>query len=167
MKIYKTYGTTDYLNKLKEKLSEEKVLMLTGEEDQSVLLHETNGESIFQEGTTYEVIDGTGEFLSAGFAVLNNIPVSDEGRSLFEYRFQNRARLIESEPGFVAIRVLRPLTTNTYIILTLWEKEKDFLAWQDSKAYNQAHKKRGISDDGDQQSIFPRPSYVTKYSVYN
>ncbi len=38
--------------------------------------------------------------------------------------------------------------------------------WQSSKAYNEAHKKRGTSEGVDQQpSIFSRPSYVTSYHV--
>jgi heme-degrading monooxygenase HmoA len=165
MNMYKTYGSTDYLYRLKEGILEGDALLLSDEEDRSVLLHETDGKSTFHEGTSYDVIDSAGRFSDAGFAVLNNIPVSKEGRSLFEYRFQKRAGLIEKEPGFVAIRVLRPLENDTYVILTLWESERDFLKWKESKAYNEAHKKRGASDGIDKQSIFPRPSYAAKYSV--
>ena len=99
--------------------------------------------------------------------MLNNIPVTEDGRSTFEGRFQQRARLIEQEPGFQAIRVLRPLDTDTYVIMTIWGNESDFKNWQTSKAYEHAHKKRNTSEGVDlqQPTIFPRPSFVTTYSV--
>lgn len=113
----------------------------------------------------YEVLDAVGP-LGGSFVVCNNIPVTDEGRPLFEHRFQQRARLIEKEPGFVAIRVLRPLKSDTYVIMTMWENESAFRRWQQSKAYEKAHQKRGTEKAIDQQrSIFPRSSYVTTYAV--
>lgn len=164
MKLYITYGTVDYLAKLVKNNPEQQLLLMSNQ-DTAVLFHESNGESIFKEPKKYEVLDSTGDITKGSFAVLNNIPVSDEGRPLFEKRFSERARLIENEPGFTAIRVLRPSRSDTYIILTLWESEQHFKAWQDSKAYEHAHKKRGSSDGIDHQSIFPRPSYVTTYSI--
>nr|WP_272495663.1 antibiotic biosynthesis monooxygenase [Bacillus pinisoli] len=160
-----TSGTLDYLQKIVENNEEQNLLILQDSEEQVLLIHETNNESIFNEAREYEVIDQTGKLPDMGYAVLNNIPVTEEGRPVFEYRFQNRARMVESEPGFAAIRVLRPLNSDTYIILTLWNSEQDFLNWQTSKAYDHAHKKRGTSEGVDQQPIFPRPSYVTKYTV--
>lgn len=97
------------------------------------------------------------------YAVLNNIAVTQEGRPLFENRFKNRAGKVENEPGFKAIRVLRPLEGDTYVILTLWEEEKAFQNWQQSNSYQEAHKKRGTSAGIDTTSIFSRPSYVTAY----
>ena len=47
---------------------------------------------------------------------------------------------MENEPGFKAIRVLRPLEGDTYVILTLWEEEKAFQDWQQSNSYQEAHK---------------------------
>ncbi|RSK26336.1 antibiotic biosynthesis monooxygenase [Bacillus sp. HMF5848] len=159
-KLYITSGTHDYL----QRISEDNMLLLMEDDNEGILIHETEGEGLFESSRNYEVLDSTGSFDEAGFAVFNNIPVIDEGRSVFENRFMNRARLIESEPGFVAIRVLRPLDTDTYIIMTLWDKQESFNKWQESKAYEKAHTKRGTSAGIDQQkSIFPRPSYVKTF----
>ncbi|WP_110114371.1 antibiotic biosynthesis monooxygenase [Bacillus sp. CGMCC 1.16541] len=165
MNVFITYGTQDYLRKVKEEYAQETMVLMHKEEDQFALLHETEEKTVFNEAHTYEVLDAVGNLPEGGFAVLNNIPVSDEGRPLFEHRFNQRARLIEKEPGFAAIRVLRPLKRDTYIILTMWKDEQSFKNWQESKAYDKAHKKRGTSEGVDQQSIFPRPSYVTHYQV--
>ncbi|WP_226670048.1 antibiotic biosynthesis monooxygenase family protein [Metabacillus litoralis] len=164
MNLYITYGTTDYLEKIKKDHPDQSLLHMENI-DTSVLFHETQQQSIFNEPKKYEVLDSSGELANGSYAVLNNIPVSAEGKPLFEQRFSERARLIESEPGFSAIRVLRPKSGDTYIILTLWENEQYFKAWQDSKAYENAHKKRGTSEGVDKHSIFPRPSYVTTYSL--
>jgi len=165
MKIYMARGTYDFLKKIKKKHSNENMVAMQNTES-ALLIHETAGASIFKEPRSYEVIDSSGTFNDAGFAVLNNIPVTDEGRPLFEHRFKNRAGLIENEPGFTAIRVLRPLESNTYIILTLWKDEKSFKNWQNSKAYEKAHEKRGTESGIDKTpNIFSSPSYVTQYYI--
>lgn len=162
--VYITSGTVDYLLNIKEKHNHENMLFM-GDEDSALLVHETAGQSVFKEPRKYEVIDSGGVWEGAGFAVFNNIPVKDEGRPLFEYRFKNRPRQIENEPGFKAIRVLRPLNSDTYVILTIWENGAAFQGWQNSKAYENAHKKRESSEGLKEASIFLRPSYVTKYLI--
>lgn len=163
-----TNGTYEFLNALKNKHPKETMIHLQGDET-TLLMHETEGSTVFSSPRKYEAIDQTGEVSNGAFFVLNNIPVSEEGRPVFEYRFKNRARLIEQEPGFVAIRVLRPLSSDTYVILTAWKAEKDFLNWQESKAYEKAHEKRKTENGIDQQQpqIFLRPSFVTKYHLIN
>ncbi|BCB02946.1 heme-degrading monooxygenase HmoB [Bacillus sp. KH172YL63] len=159
-----TTGTHDFLQKIQNENKDEKMILMQGED--ALLVHETNGESVFESPRRYEIVDQSGELENKGYAVFNNIPVSDEGRPLFEYRFKNRAGLIEEVPGFTAIRVLRPLDSDTYVIMTLWEDEKSFHGWQESKQYEKAHAKRGTEEGIDQKKdIFPRASYVTKFHV--
>ncbi|WP_275119688.1 antibiotic biosynthesis monooxygenase family protein [Alkalihalobacterium chitinilyticum] len=143
---------------------------LSGEQSVKFLLESEqrlDEEKVEAQDTVYQLLDRVGELKKPSFIVFNNIPVTEEGRSTFEERFRNRARKIEDEPGFVAIRVCRPLNSNTYIIMTFWETEADFQNWKTSNAYKHAHKKRGTSEGIDQQQpqIFPRPSYVELYTV--
>ena len=141
MNVYITTGTYDFLKKLKDKHSNETIFLMQNGEN-TLLLHETSGKTVFAAPRRYEVVDEKGTISEKGFVVMNNIPVTDEGRPLLEYRFKNRVGLIESEPGFIAIRVLRPIKSDTYIILTVWEKESYFLKWTKSNSFQQAHKKR-------------------------
>lgn len=165
MNIYLTSGTPEFMNSLKEKHAGEQMVVLHGEGN-AVLLHETSGKTVFQTPRKYEVIDSSGELSDQGFFVLNNIPVTDEGRPIFEHRFSNRARAIEDEPGFIAIRVLRPVDSDTYVILTEWTGSSSFEAWQTSQAYNKAHEKRGTDEGIDKRpNIFSSASYVTKYTA--
>lgn len=163
MNIYLTSGTPEFMLSLKEKHANEKMVVLHGEGN-AVLLHETSGTTVFQTPRKYEVIDSSGELSDQGYFVFNNIPVTDEGRPIFEHRFKNRARAIEDEPGFIAIRVLRPIDTDTYVILTEWTGPGSFEAWQTSQAYNKAHEKRGTDEGFDKRpNIFSSASYVTTY----
>ncbi len=150
---------------LKEPIETQHLLPLQGEDQVSYLLESKEKLELSGDVKEYEVIDAVNALQSQAYGVFNNIPVSDEGRTIFEERFQNRARKIEAEPGFVAIRVCRPLNSDTYVIMTFWETEADFENWKTSNAYQHAHKKRGTSEGIDQQQpqIFPRPSFVEIY----
>ena len=139
-------------------------LMYMSDEEEAVLLHESNGGTVLPGAEGYEVLNAVGDINDGYFAVFNNIPVSPEGREMFESRFAGRAGLVEKEPGFAAIRVLRPLNSDIYVILSLWNGEEDFKNWQESAAYGSAHAKRGTSEGIDKRpNIFPRPSFVTRY----
>ncbi|WP_080847461.1 antibiotic biosynthesis monooxygenase family protein [Cytobacillus gottheilii] len=164
MFMYFTSGTYDFLKNIKEKHTNEKLVLLENENN-ALLIHESSGSTFFSAPRSYEIFESAGEFSEPGFAVLNNIPVTDEGRPLFEYRFKNRKGKIENEPGFIGLRVLRPQKDNTYIVLTFWEDEKSFNNWQKSNSFKQAHSK----PDGQKEEqskppqIFAGASYITKY----
>ena len=169
MNVFITNGTFEYLQKIKQAHSNEKMILL-GDLDNTLLLHETNGNTVFKEPRSFEVVDANGDFENANFFVMNHIPVTDEGRPLFEHRFKNRDRLIETQPGFAGIRILRPLSNNTYVIVTFWENEAAFNGWKQSTAFGQSHNKSASLQDktgGEQQNIFSAPSYTTKYSIAN
>ncbi|RFU62124.1 antibiotic biosynthesis monooxygenase family protein [Peribacillus glennii] len=164
MNIYMTTGTYDFLKTKKEKLQEEKLFLMENA-DNALLLHETNGKTVFQSPRKFEVIDSKGEIREDGFVVMNNIPVTAEGRPIFEYRFKNRAGLIEGEPGFIAIRVLRPLNSDTYVIFTEWESHEAFKTWQSSGSFQQAHTQKDSEKVDTTKKIFSGPSYVTQYTL--
>ncbi|MDE4085978.1 antibiotic biosynthesis monooxygenase [Planococcus maritimus] len=159
MKLYKWLGNEQETDTLKDKGW---FVLSSGSDVAAISEKEVPaGDNI----EAYEVLDQKGQLEDGAYAVFNNIPVTEEGRELFESRFQNRAGLVEKEPGFAAIRILRPLDSDTYVILTMWEDESAFTTWQSSQAYSHAHKKRGTSEGIDKRpNIFPRPSFVTTYS---
>jgi heme-degrading monooxygenase HmoA len=162
---YITSGTYEYLRKIKDQNMDETIILMQNAET-ALLLHETQGSAIFKEPRKYEVIDSVGELRQNGYIVMNNIPVTEEGRPVFEYRFKNRAGQIEKQPGFWAIRILRPLKSDTYIILTQWENERAFKNWQGSQAFKKAHEKKQSDDTSTTvKKIFSGPSYVTQYVV--
>ncbi|GAE25900.1 hypothetical protein JCM9140_1921 [Halalkalibacter wakoensis JCM 9140] len=132
-----------------------------GESEMYVYVEE---ETDNDQAKNYEILSETGTIHNSGFVVINNIPVSEEGRQGFEERFQNRAGLVEGEPGFQAIRILRPLSDDTYAIMTIWDDEESFNNWQTSKSYENAHKNRGTAS-ALPKTVFPRPSFVTTFKI--
>ncbi len=100
-KLWMTNGTYDYLAKLQIEHSD---LVIVQDGDQSLAIMEGEKQDLFSEAREYEVIGEAGKLAPRGFFVLNHIPVTYEGRPLFESRFKNRARSIENEPGIEAIR---------------------------------------------------------------
>ncbi|RUL47477.1 MULTISPECIES: antibiotic biosynthesis monooxygenase [Lysinibacillus] len=163
MYIYLTSGTPEFMEKVRKKHSKEKMFVLHGSGN-SVLLHETEGKTVFATPRKFEVIDSVNALEQKGYFVLNNIPVSDEGRPIFEKRFLNRARTIEQEPGFIAFRLLRPIKSDTYIVLTQWTGPHSFEAWKNSKNFTDAHTKQDATPGVKKQNIFNAASYITTYS---
>ncbi|MED0887193.1 heme-degrading monooxygenase HmoB [Bacillus mycoides] len=151
----------------------------TAKNNEKDMFYKENTEESVESTLQYDVLDAVGEFKEqSGYIVCNNISVTDDGRPVFENRFKNRAGLIENEPGFQAIRVLRPLSNDTYVILTMWETEQNFKDWTESRSFENAHKKRPAQAEGQaqaqaqahphaeqQKSIFSRPSFVTTFDV--
>ena len=163
MYIYLTSGTPDYMEKILKKYEKENMFILYGS-DNTVLLHETDRKTVFASPRKFEVIDSVHEIEQRGFFVFNNIPVSDEGRPIFEQRFLSRSKDIEKMPGFVAFRLLRPIKSETYIVLTQWENKRAFDDWKQSNAFTKAHSKLQLEPGVQKQNIFNAASYVSTYS---
>ena len=71
---------------VKNKYPNEAMILIHGEGN-SVLIHETERKSVFATPRKFEVLDSVNDLEERGFFVFNNIPVTDEGRPVFEHRF--------------------------------------------------------------------------------
>ncbi|SOC40092.1 antibiotic biosynthesis monooxygenase family protein [Ureibacillus acetophenoni] len=163
MYVYLTFGTPDFMEKVLKKHDKENMFILYGT-DSTVLLHETERKTVFASPRKFEVIDSVNQIEQKGFFVFNNIPVDDEGRPIFEQRFLSRSREIEKMPGFVAYRLLRPIKSEMYIVLTQWESKQAFDNWKESNAFAKAHSKPTPELGVKKQNIFNAASYISTYS---
>ncbi|WP_079480688.1 antibiotic biosynthesis monooxygenase family protein [Halobacillus salinus] len=162
MKVSMTSGTIDFLSKLKSKHPDASLFFM---QDQDKAIAYCEGEkSVFEEGREYETVDYLGNMKPEGYVVMNNIPVADEGRPVFEDRFKNRAGNVENREGFQAIRILRPLQGNTYVVLTQWRNAQDFEDWKNSQSFDDAHKKSGPKHKK-KPSFIDGDAYITKYHM--
>lgn len=164
MNIYLTSGTPEFMKSLRNKYPNEEMIVLHGSGN-SMLLHETEGKSVFQTPRSYEVIDSINQLEDQGFFVLNHLPISDEGRPLFEHRFLSRSHIIESDPGLKAYRLLKPLNSETYIALTEWTGPNSFEAWKASNAYKDAFENRVAFEGIENRNIFTSKAYATTYTT--
>ncbi|WP_100011418.1 antibiotic biosynthesis monooxygenase family protein [Lentibacillus sediminis] len=163
MNAYMTIGTQDFLKKLQEK-HEEIPIYLMNSTSGSLAYYESEEKNIFSSGKAYDIVLESGQMEEKGYVVMNNIPVTDEGRKPLEERFRERKGTIEQTPGFQAFRFLRPQKGNTYVVLTQWASANDFENWKNSDQFKKAHK-------GQQKvkptAYFPDKPFVTTYHMEN
>lgn len=161
MKAYMTTGTIDFLLKLDKEHPNLNFRLMQNQEG-GLAYYEHSPQEIFQSGRKYEILEETGEIQESGYVVMNNIPVAEEGRPVFEDRFKKRKQSVEAMPGFYAFRLLRPVRGETYVVLTQWASAKDFENWKESDVFSEAHKKEAVKPS----SYFFKNSYVSTYSMY-
>ena len=157
MYIYMTSGTPEYMKRIKSKYPNEQMYLLHGIGN-SLLIHETLGKTAFQVPRKFEVLETYGTFAEKGYFVLQHIPISDEGSPLFESKYTNLSTTVEKEPGCIALRVLKPIKSDTYIILTEWSGPNSFEVWEKAVAFD-------FTKIADYQKIFNSAPYVTKYKT--
>lgn len=139
MYAFMTTGTYPFLKQIENKHKQIHFYFMKGDTQVLAYYENERKRSIFSAGRSYEILFQSGNVAETGFVVMNNIPVTDDNRPIFEDRFRNRSRKIEVMPGFVAFRLLKPLKGNTYVVFTQWEKKKDYELWKESTQFQQAH----------------------------
>lgn len=160
MKAYMTNGTSEFLKKLKDKHPKITFYLMTSSTG-SLAYYEGEKKKVFSAGREYEALIQTGELQEEGYVVMNNIPVTDDGRAPFEDRFKNRKNAVEDMPGFQAFRLLRPKKGNTYVVMTQWRSKSDFEYWKESDQFKQAHKDQATKPP----AYFADRPFVTSYTM--
>ncbi|PLS02990.1 antibiotic biosynthesis monooxygenase family protein [Neobacillus cucumis] len=160
MNVYIATGTLDFLKKIEKKYANEQMLAMLNENG-AILLHETNGQTVFNEPRRFEVLESYGLLKKEGFVVMNNISVTNEGRPLFEHQFKQIAGTVVNTQGLTALRLLRPLSSNPYIIMTVWENKVLYQNWQSS---NKTFDQLKVAFDG-QHNIFTSVPNTNKYTI--
>jgi heme-degrading monooxygenase HmoA len=143
--------------KIKEEHSDQDIVLLQNAQE-TLLIHETEGKTVFQAPRTYEAFDASGN-IHSGFAVILHVPVREEGRPVFEYQFKDKASKLEKESGLIAHRLLRPINGDTYLFLTVWENPG---------AYSQSSLAHNLDSQeivGENQSVLADPTFVSQYSI--
>ncbi|GIN58675.1 histidine kinase [Lederbergia ruris] len=158
MYMYITAGTYSYLKKLEEKHPNEKMMLMQNIRT-AELWHETDKRSLFQSPRKYEVMDALGHFTNEGFVACHYVSVRDENRPLFEYNFENKLAFIEQEEGLLAARILRPLSSEVYIIMTMWQSERHYVRWENSTTFAQFQIHQHLGN------IFSTPPYTHTFTV--
>lgn len=134
MNIYLTSGSMEFMESARKRYPNEMMIAMHGVKN-TVLMHETAGKSVFSTPQAYKVISSTGQLTEVGFFALNYIPIEEDARPIFEYQFKTRVERLENERGLIAIRLLQPTKSDTYVVLTQWEDAHTFNIWRNSASY--------------------------------
>ena len=161
MFLYVTSGTADFMEKVVEKNTKHPIILLHGNGN-SVLLHETEKKSVFAVPRKFEVLDGSGELEQKGYYVFHNIPVTDEGRLVFEEQMLALTAPLKSDSSLIAFRLLRPIKAETYILLTQWSGPASYDVWKNSTHYQKLEPLVEGSTSS-VQAIFNGASYISIY----
>jgi heme-degrading monooxygenase HmoA len=74
------------------------------------------------------------------FVAINVLTVPAERREVLEQRFAERARQVDTTPGFQAFELLRPADgQDRYFVYTRWDSRDAFTAWTESQAFERGH----------------------------
>src|SRR5690625_7546504 len=106
--------------------------------------YESKQKSVFGAGREYVIRFESGQIQEEGYVVMNNIPLTEEGKPVFIDRFKQRQDDINQMPGFQAFRLLEPVKGNTYIIFTQWASEEHFEKWQESDEFAKSHHNKAV-----------------------
>ncbi len=80
---------------------------------------------------------------------INAIEVREDLGPELEKRFSERAREVESMPGFEGFELLRPVEGDSpYFVYTRWESEEAFQAWVESDAFKRGHRQASREHGG-------------------
>lgn len=161
MFIYITSGTPDYMEKLQAKYKKEEMILLYGVGN-ALLLHETDGKTKFATPRKYEVVRSLNKIEQRGYFAIQHIPVDDEAKPIFEQQIINGFLHINHEPGLISFRFLRPIKSDTYVVITQWIGLHSYEVWKNSKSYKQLEQRTVLGEK--KQNIFNAGSYVTTYS---
>jgi len=162
MKAHMTNGTVEFLFKLAQHHSELTIQLMVGDSS-TLAYYESNKKSVFSAGRSYDILLKSGDIQERGYIVMNNIPVADEGKPIFETGFSKKKQNIEAAKGFQTFRLLKPLDGNTYIILSQWTSEEDYKNWTRSDVYSQEQQ----TVDVKKPAYFMEQPFLNTYSMYD
>ena len=162
MKLFITSGTFPYLlNFIKEHPGEQ--LLLLHNNQSALLLHETEQSTLFKVPRKYEIIGQSGQLKQEGFVVMYHIPVNPEGQPVFQHTYKQHLTKMQNQPGLYAFRFLKQMGSDFYIILTQWQEENAFKAWQNSTSYISVNDLK--LPQASAKKLFTGDSFSSKYTA--
>ena len=168
MNFYITSGTSDFLQKLIDKHPNENLILLEGQ-GKAVVLHETNGKTIFSLPKNYEVADTFGELQQKGFFVLYHLSVEGDRRDLFKQQFiKASGDTLKNDASLISYRLLMPKKNNEHIIfMSQWGGPVSYEVWTQSAPYKNFFEPLLQVSASSVQKIFDGESYISTYSAKN
>ena len=159
MHIYITTGTFHFLKRIQEKRVNLPLILLNNPTN-SALIHETEEKTVFSSPRKFEVVDGFGPIEQDGFFALYHIPVSIEDRPAFEFELKHKLASLHEQQGIHTMRLLRPIKSDTYVILTSWLNEKSYAKWDSDKLFTSK------TNPFNTQILFTSKPYTVTYHAY-
>ncbi|WP_445486587.1 antibiotic biosynthesis monooxygenase family protein [Niallia sp. 03133] len=167
MQIFIANGTYEFLEKKYAKYfsTENMILMQSTTQDQATLVHETDGKSLFQAPRKFDILHSFGQLDNKGYVVLNHFSLEDISKPIFEHKTVQK--LEKSSKPFTAVRLLRSIKGDTYLVLSLWKDSNSFKQWENS-AFGPTFPINAATPDDwkvKENNLFYSKSYVTYHVI--
>lgn len=138
MYSFMTTGTTHFLKNITDQYPDIPFHFMRSGASTLAYYEGEQKKGIFVSGRSYEILHQFGDVEKKGFVVMQSIPVTEDGKKIFEERAKSQFSMIEKSGGLVAARLLKQLKGLQYIIFTQWKTEQDYALWQRSDSYKEA-----------------------------
>ncbi|MFB1052194.1 antibiotic biosynthesis monooxygenase [Paraliobacillus sp. JSM ZJ581] len=137
MKAYMTNGTLKYLDHI-SKQHPNVDLFIMHNVYTSLAYYEVKQEiSLFHQARVYDVFLSIGELQEHGFISMRHIPLTDDGKPIFEDEWKKKIDMLHTHKELYAYRILKPTHGNTYIVCMQWKDEQSFREWETSNLSNE------------------------------
>lgn len=132
-----TSGTYYFLQQLTNKHLDQYDFYFMKNNRTTLVYYEHNRKkSIFVSGKTFEILKSYETIQPKGFVTMEHIPVTSDGVSAFEGQAKRLFLDLTERRGVLAMRLLKQLKKNEFVMLTQWKSERDEEFWRTSPAYD-------------------------------
>lgn len=155
--IYIASGTANYLLQLLKKFPNENLRIFHGNRH-SLLIHETEGRTLFQFPKTYQLIENIGTLPLKGKAAIRYVPVLEEFQPVFEFQIKKKMKEIPPNIGIISLHVLRPAKGDTYAIIASIRKGEPIEKCRELFNFL-------LEVQPGKKKFYPRPGYTEEYVI--
>lgn len=154
MFVHITSGTYHYLQKTLNQYPDQDMHLFQNIHSQ--LWHQTNEPSVFQSPHSYELIGQLGTIENKGSVDIRYFTIKDQGKPIFAYEIKNILPKIEHVPGFIAIRILKPLKHDDFLVMTMWDNQNHKTEFEEMELFDEVIVTK---------SVYASPPYSKSYYV--
>lgn len=143
MKLYITYGTYGYIHQIQLN-NKDRNLMVFSSEDRSVLIEETDKESVFQQPKSFSFLTRVGDISEEDFQVVISIPTSEDHKYQLEKKLDSYYPNLSEYEGYKSFRLLKPVKDNVYKVMFGFESRAAFEDFKKSSVFRENFSKEAV-----------------------
>lgn len=123
MYMYVTSGTHHFMQNLW--LKHKPAVQIFQNNNESILVHETEKKTVFASPRKYETVYSVGEISNDHLLSLDSFYVDKSDRPLFIERFHAHVDEIFKPNYMIGLRLLKPINTDNFCVVTSWRGQME------------------------------------------
>lgn len=139
MFMFMTTGTVHFLKKLTAAHPTINFYFMKSGASTLVLYESTKKKGVFVSGQTFHILRSHESINKKGFVTMDFIPVMEDTMPVFEERTITMLPKLEKSKGLIALRFLKQLKSNQYVILYQWQSERHYVDWKNSSDHDKTN----------------------------